>query len=161
MKQHRAMRNASCSASKCMAVRRESGFSLIELMIVVGLVAVLAAISVPVIAGAISQYELLTSGQQVVSTIRAARLQAVSRNQVLKVRFDFPADGQYQVVNAVDAAVGLPQTLGGEITFDAFTDVQFTTAGRLAAPITITVSNGTAAQDRTINVSASGQVRLQ
>ena len=140
---------------------RHEGFSLVEIMIVVALVATMAAMTVPSVQGAIARYDLLTSGQQVVSTIRAARIQAVSRNQILKVRFDFPAAGQYQVVDAVDAAVGLPQTLGAQITFGAFTDVQFTTAGRLAAPVVITVTNGTAAQDRTINVSASGQVRLQ
>ena len=140
---------------------RHEGFSLVEIMIVVALVATLAAMTVPSVQGAVQQYALLTSGQQVVSTIRAARLQAVSKNRVLKVRFDFPAAGQYQVVDAVDAAVGFPQALEGQITFGAFTDVQFTTAGRLAAPVTITVTNGTAAQDRIINVSASGQVRLQ
>ena len=163
MKQHGAMRNTSCSVSNRMQPARHEGFSLVEIMIVVGLVAILAAITVPSVSGAVRQYELLTSGQQVVSTIRAARIQAVSRNQILKVRFDFPAAGQYQVVDAVDAAVGQPQTLAGtgNITFGAFTDVQFTTAGRLAAPVVITVTNGTAAQNRIINVSASGQVRLQ
>ena len=146
-----------------MARAPERGFSLVEVMIVVGLVAILAAITVPSVAGALQRYELLTSAQQVVSTIRAARTQAVSRNQVLKVRFNFPAAGQYQVVDALDATVGQVQTLAGSgnITFGAFTDVQFTTAGRIAAPIVVTVTNGTAAQNRTINVSASGQVRLQ
>ena len=141
---------------------RHEGFSLVEIRIIVALVATMAAMTVPSVQGAMQQYELLTSGQQVVSTIRAARIQAVSRTQVLKVRFDFPAARQYQVVDAVDAAVGLPQTLPGtQITFGAFTDVQFTTAGRIAAPIVVNLTNGTAAQNRTINVSASGQVRLQ
>jgi prepilin-type N-terminal cleavage/methylation domain-containing protein len=143
-----------------MAPGRQNGFSLIELMIVVGLVAVLVGTTVPAMAGAIKQYELLTTGQQIVSTVRAARLQAVGRNMVLKVRFDFPADGQYQVVDAADAAVGLPQALGDDITFGAFADVEFTTAGRLAAPVTITVANEDE-RTRTISVSASGQVRLQ
>ncbi len=108
------------------------------------------------------RYALLTSGQQVVSTIREARVQAVVKEPVLKVRFDFPAAGQYQVVDAVDAAVGFPQTLRGtQITFGVFTDVQFTTAGRIAAPIVVNLTNGTPAQNRIINVSASGQVRLQ
>jgi prepilin-type N-terminal cleavage/methylation domain-containing protein len=144
-----------------MAPARDRGFSLIELLIVVGLVAVLGAMTAPVMAGAIKRYELITSGQQVVSTIRSARLQAVAKNMVLKVRFDFPEDGQYQVVDAADVAVGSVLTLGEDITFGGFTDVQFTTAGRIAAPVTITVTNGNVEQDGTINVSASGQVRLE
>ena len=144
-----------------MAPARDRGFSLIELLIVVGLVAVLGAMTAPVMAGAIKRYELITSSQQVVSTIRSARLQAVAKNMVLKVRFDFPEDGQYQVVDAADVAVGSVLTLGEDITFGGFTDVQFTTAGRIAAPVTITVTNGNVEQDGTINVSASGQVRLE
>lgn len=139
---------------------RESGFSLIELMIVVGLVAVLAGMTVPAIAGAMKQYELVTASQQVVSTIRSARLQAVARNMVLKVRFDFPGDGQYQVVDAAGAAVGRVQTLDDGITFGASTGVQFTTSGRIAVPTTVTLTNE-GDQTRTISVSPSGQVRLQ
>jgi prepilin-type N-terminal cleavage/methylation domain-containing protein len=143
-----------------MAPRREDGFSLIELMIVVALVAVLAGMTVPAMAGAIKEYELITAGQQVVSTIRSARLQAVSKNMILKVRFDFPADGQYQIVDVADASAGAVQVLGNDVMFDGFTDVQFTTSGRIAAPITVTVANDSD-QSRTISVSTSGQVRLQ
>lgn len=140
---------------------RDQGFSLIELMIVVGLAAVLAGMSVPAIAAAMDRYAVISASQSVVSTIRSARLQAVARNMVLKVRMDFPAEGQYQIVDAADAEVGGIQTLDDGITFGAFTDVEFSTAGRLAAPITVTVTNGHEEHDRTISVSASGQVRLQ
>lgn len=142
-----------------MVPARENGFSLIELMIVVALVAVLVGTTVPAMAGAMRRYELTTTSQQVVSTIRAARLQAVGRNMVLRVRFDFPAAGQYQVVDAADNAIGLVQSLADSVTFGAVADVQFNTSGRLAAPMAITVSNDD--QTSTISVSASGQVRLQ
>jgi len=146
-----------------MTPARENGFSLIELMIVVGLVAVLAAMTIPQMAGAIKQYELLTAGQQVVSTVRAARLQAVAKNMALTVRFDYPAAGQFQVVETADLVtpVGTPLTLGNDVAFDNPTDVDFTTSGRIAAPITVTVTNGDDDYDRTISVSPSGQVRLQ
>ena len=141
-----------------------SGFTFIELLIVVALVAVLAGISAPTVAAGMERYEILSAGQQIVSTIRTARLQAVSKNMVLRVRFNFPADGQYQIVDADDAAVGQVLSLNDDITFGAdIDDVEFTTSGRLndVAAVSVVVTNGHEEFDRTVTVSTSGQVRLE
>lgn len=146
---------------------RTDGFSLIELMIVAGLIAVLAGISVPMIAAGMTRYSLISASQQVVSTIRSARYQAVGKNVTLRVRFNHPADGQYQVLDVADAAVGDIQFLPDGAAFgDVSGDIQITTAGRvvdpvsgLATTVTIVVTNDDA-QIRTITVSASGRVQL-
>jgi prepilin-type N-terminal cleavage/methylation domain-containing protein len=150
-----------------MARPRQDGFSLIELMIVVALVAVVAGIAVPQIAGAMARYALTTASQQVVSTIRNARVQAVGKNRVARVRFNFPAAGQYQVLDSADAPLGSVQMLPNGATFGAISGaVEFNTSGRAAhvgggpAPVTIVVTNGVAAQNRTITISASGRVLL-
>lgn len=150
-----------------MSPARENGFSLIELMIVVALVAVLAGIAVPQMAGAMTRYALINASQQVVGTIRNARVQAVGKNRVARVRFNFPAAGQYQVIDSAGVALGSAQVLPNGVAFDAISgDVEFNTSGRAthvggaAAPVTIVMSNGTAAQNRTITVSASGRVLL-
>ena len=141
-----------------------AGFTFIELLIVVALVSVLAGISAPTVAAGMERYEIISAGQQIVSTIRAARLQAVSKNMILRVRFNFPADGQYQIVDADDTAIGEVRSLDDDITFGAdVADVEFTTSGRLndVAPVSVAVTNGHEEFDRTVTVSTSGQVRLE
>lgn len=143
---------------------RTHGFSLIELMIVVGLIAVLAGISVPMIAAGMKRYSLITVSQQVVSTIRSARTQAVGKNATLRVRFSYPADGQYQILDIADAEVGAVQYLPQGTTFGTVSsDLQLDPSGRVTAltgvpPVTIVVSNGD--ENKTITVSASGRVQL-
>jgi prepilin-type N-terminal cleavage/methylation domain-containing protein len=142
------------------------GFTLIEILIVVGLIAVLAGATVPTLTDAIQRYSLMTASQPVVSTIRGARHQAVGQNRTLRVRFDFPAAGQYQVLDATDAAVGDVQFLPEGALFGAVSgDIQISTSGRVtdmaatATTETIVVSNDDG-QTRTITVSASGRVQL-
>jgi prepilin-type N-terminal cleavage/methylation domain-containing protein len=166
MKQHVPVRNVSCSASSRMAPARENGFSLIELMIVVALVATLAGITVPAVAGAMRSYTLNSAAQQIASTIRSARVQAVGKNRLVEVRFDFPADNQYQIVVPDDATLNGPvMLLPVGASFGAVSaNVEFTTSGRLdpglVPPVTIVVSNGDETQDRTISVTSSGRVQL-
>jgi prepilin-type N-terminal cleavage/methylation domain-containing protein len=142
-------------------MRRTAGFTLIEILIVVALIAVLAGATAPAVTTAMEQYNVNSAGQQVVSTIRAARFQAVARNQTLQVRFNYPAAGQYQVVDTALNAVGEVQRLPDGITFGGFTNLQITTTGRVTTASNIVVTNGSAEHDRTIAVSTSGRVQLQ
>jgi hypothetical protein len=114
-----------------------------------------------------NRYKLISASQQVVSTIRTARIQAVGKNRTHYVRFDYPAAGQYQVRKIEDDATegdgGEVQELPDDITFSEPTDLEFTTSGRLdaVAAVSIIVTDGNADFDRTITVSTSGQVRLE
>ena len=142
-------------------MRTQAGFTLIEVLIVVGLIAVIGGASAPIVAGAMTRYNITSAAQQVTSTIRAARFQAVGRNLALKVRLNFPAAGQYQIVrDADDAPIGPAQALPVGIAFEAPVDLRVGTNGRFVADANFNITNGTDAYDRTITVSDTGNVAL-
>jgi prepilin-type N-terminal cleavage/methylation domain-containing protein len=143
-------------------MRSSSGFTLIETMLVVAVIGVLAGIAAPAVAAGMDRYEVISASQQVAGTIRSARYQAVGKNMILKVRFDFPESGQFQIVDADDNAVGTVQYLDSDISFGDFEDIEFSTAGRLTSGVaaSVVLTNGDANHDRTVAVSKNGQVEL-
>jgi prepilin-type N-terminal cleavage/methylation domain-containing protein len=159
------VRHASCVATHLMTRARHEGFTAIELMLVAGIVAVLAAATAPSIAAGMRGFALSTTSQEVASTIRTARYQAVGRNVTLRVRFGYPATGQYQILDSADAAVGPVRYLQNGTTFSAVSgDIQIDPQGRVTAlagalPATIVMA-GADSTTRTITVSRSGRVQL-
>jgi prepilin-type N-terminal cleavage/methylation domain-containing protein len=143
-------------------MRNTAGFTLIEALVVMALISVLAGMTAPAVSAGIDRYEVISASQQVAGTIRTARYQAVGKNMILRVRFDYPEAGQFQIVDADDAAIGLVQYLDDDIQFGDFTDLEFSTSGRLTSGVaaTIVITNGDADQNRTVVVSKNGQVEL-
>ena len=85
-------------------MRREDGFTLLDMLLVVGLVGIMAAIAVPPAATAVRRYQLRAATREVAAQIRAARLRAVTSNRTMRVRFNCPAAGQFRVVEVVGVA---------------------------------------------------------
>ena len=80
------------------AARGAAGYSLVEVLLVTGIMAVVAAIAVPTVGAVMRRYALNNLSQQVAATIRSARYTAVAKNKVVRVRFNCPADDQYRMV---------------------------------------------------------------
>ena len=142
---------------------RTEGFSLVELMIVMAVIAVLAGMTVPTIAAGMKRYTVLSAGQEVAGVIRSARMQAISRNATLTVQLNIPAAGQYRIVDVGGNVLGVVHALPTGLTVSGIPYFQFTPQGRLPAgspAVTVVVSNGTANDNRTITVSPSGRVQL-
>ena len=148
-----------------MKAARNDGFTLIELLLVVGLIGVLAATTAPSIAGGMRRFTLTSASQQVASTIRTARYQAVGRNTTIRVRFDYPDAGQYQILDGSDAEVGPAKSLLEGAAFSSVSgDIEIDPQGRVTAlagtmPATIVLA-GPDPDTRTITVSRSGRVEL-
>ena len=156
-----------------MGMRSSRGFTLIELMIAMGIAGILAAVAVPVFIESSARNAVWTASETIGSQIRQARLKAISRNRSFQVRFDCPAVGQLRVL-AVDAAtIDDPDRCDVNEEFDSGvfampTAVSFGNVDTLEVnsrgiytsdgviPQTITVTYG--ANQRTLTVSATGQI---
>jgi type IV fimbrial biogenesis protein FimT len=109
----------------------QRGFSMIELVVVVGMIMVLSAISVPNIVNSMSVYKLNVASTSIQNLIEVARFNAVRRNSTISLR---------QTVIGGQAAFYVDLAGGGYVNTDPVyivpTTVQIAPAGAPAASTT-------------------------
>ncbi len=158
-------------ASERISMRKhsEKGFSLVELLIVIALVAVLMAIGTPYIVSQISHVRLTRSVRDTVTELNAARLKAIAENMLMRVEFTGgdtynltyydPDSGTWE-----DHVKRSVRTLESGISITApgaAFNVQFAPNGAATAT-TICVNNPQIAGDRMrITVSGLGMINVQ
>jgi prepilin-type N-terminal cleavage/methylation domain-containing protein len=80
------------------SLERSKGFTLIELMVVISIIVIVSAASIPVGLNFVRQYQVTGAAQNVAAQVQMARGQAVKRNtqRGILLNFNFPAATQYQ-----------------------------------------------------------------
>lgn len=75
-------------------MRKYSGFTVIELMVVIAIILVLAGIAVPNFIGWLPKYRLNKAANDIKSMIQNARLRAIKENARVVILFDPDLDGE-------------------------------------------------------------------
>jgi prepilin-type N-terminal cleavage/methylation domain-containing protein len=161
-------------------MRSERGYTLFEVLIVVGLIGIVSAISVPVFIESNARNALWTGAEQVGATIRSARFLAISQNTAHRVVFNCPNANELRTLafqndpaiddldvptrcgqdhpgdsGVVELPSGVAYDAGGALFLEVSGRGIFTANGG-PIPLTLTVTHGAPA--RILTISGSGQV---
>ncbi len=144
------------------------GFTLIELIVVIALIAILTAIAVPGYQTFMVRSRLKGAARQVMSDLMNARMMAVSLNQKVKVHIE--ADGHtYEIWSDADGNGTVATNEGVNISKDVHQDYHDVALSTTNDPIfnprgaasqlgTVTVTNSAGSRD--ITVAISGRVAV-
>lgn len=73
------------------------GFSMIELVVVLGVILVMAAIATPSVVRSVRSYRVSATATDVANLLQRARYEAIRRNRVVTSRGQVTAEGQWQI----------------------------------------------------------------
>jgi prepilin-type N-terminal cleavage/methylation domain-containing protein len=163
-------------------MRSEQGFTLLELVVVTGVMGILVAVAVPAMQEVMNRNRVITASQLVAAQLREARLAAITRNTRFRLRFDCPDEGAIRMVAvtgtpAIDDAADrctLNQANDGPVVYlaqgvrllggggDAPPTLEISGRGQVSAigaamPLNFSVTYGPIT--RVISVTAAGRVR--
>jgi prepilin-type N-terminal cleavage/methylation domain-containing protein len=92
----------------------ESGFSLIELLMVTALVGIVSVIGLPLLGQISGTIELGEAARQVERELQSARMTAVSANHPMRVQFNCPTTGQYRMMELIGTPA-VPNVADGSV----------------------------------------------
>lgn len=135
------------------------GFSIIELMVVVAILAILTAIAAPSFRELIASQKIRAAASAVYDSMVLARSEAIKRNAVVSISSADLANGWS--VNLADGTSVRSQEAFSGLTFSPSAPaLAYTGLGRLQsnATTTVTISGSGTTKEWTVRIEASGRV---
>jgi type IV fimbrial biogenesis protein FimT len=130
---------------------KQSGFTLIEMMIVIAIMGIFAGIAIPNFLSYMPKHRLNGAARQVMGDLMLARMQAVSQNTTVTVAW--VSDRKYKISTEEKTINYSDVTMGG------FTDISFSPRGT-ATNRTITLTNSTGLEKK-VTVAMTGRVKIE
>ena len=162
--------NVKMTAKQANAGKRQSGFTLLELMITVALAAILLTAAVPNFNSMVQNNRISTEANQFITAMNLARSEAIKRRANIDVVATDASDSNNEwgagwsvVVNGGATLRTFPALQGG-IALNSGTDVttfQYQPSGRAnATDALLLCDNRTGETGRQITVSATGRIAV-
>ncbi len=138
-------------------IQHPSGFTLMELVITLGILATLLAVAAPNLDLFSSSYKLRGAAREVATDLQFARLLAVKENKDFRVDI---SSQSYQVVRVIDGSVAKSRNLSPDYPDITLTNISipFDSRGNSSAN-TVTVANPRGAKN--VTVVSTGRVKIE
>ncbi|NLN86532.1 MAG: prepilin-type N-terminal cleavage/methylation domain-containing protein [Syntrophomonadaceae bacterium] len=145
-----------------MPLHRHDGFTLIEVLAVLAIMAIAAAITIPVLDRPLADARLYTDARQMTQVLRSARQQAITSGKAVTVIF-YPTSARYRVLGETPTNLQKDIRFVGSTTFTtkygSLPTCAFDPSGTPGSGGTVTLSNGQRLLYVIVNPVA-GRVRL-
>jgi Tfp pilus assembly protein FimT len=79
----------------------EAGFTLIDTLVTLAIMAIFAGIAVPIMTDVTSQLRLGQGARDVTNELQAARMKAVTGGHAIRVHFNCPANAEYRMTELI------------------------------------------------------------
>jgi prepilin-type N-terminal cleavage/methylation domain-containing protein len=135
-------------------VNNNRGFTLLEIMIVITLIAILSAVAAISIKSNMPQYYLSGAARRVMTDLMLTKMKAVSNNAATTVTF-----------NSTGYTIGgVPTDISSEfrgVSISSTGSITFFTMGTTSGSVRITLNSSLGPSAKYVDVSAAGRIRIR
>jgi len=145
-------------------LRKNAGFSLTELMVIIGIIGIIAGIAMPNLIGWLPKYRMGSAAREILGTLEFARLTAVKRNAATMVTLDYANDLVRVTVGATTVrTIRMPAGIDLKEPASPSIGASFNFNGQGMADKSgeVLISDGGRHPDKKVTLSTGGSIKIQ
>jgi type IV fimbrial biogenesis protein FimT len=145
-------------------LRKNAGFSLTELMVIIGIMGIMAGIAMPNLIGWLPKYRMGSAAREILGTLEFARLTAVKRNVATLVTLDYANDlvrvtVGTTTVRTIRMPAGIDLKEPASLSLGA--SFNFNGQGMADKSGEVLISDGGRHPDKKVTLSTGGSIKIQ